>query len=47
MAVHSSWSLDASSGDSSDRCRDVKARWRTSRHGFVHCFVRAWKMGSQ
>lgn len=47
MAVHSLWSLEVSSGDSRDRVKEEKARWRTSRHGFVHCVVRAWKMGSQ
>lgn len=47
MAVHSSWSADVSSGESSERCIDANARCRTSRHGLVHCVVRAWKMGSQ
>jgi hypothetical protein len=36
-----------SSGESSDRCSEVKARCRISRHGLVHCVVSAWKTGSQ
>ncbi len=47
IAVHSSWSLHVSSGDNRDRCSDEKARWRTSRHGLVHCVARAWHIGSQ
>jgi hypothetical protein len=49
MDVHSVCSslADVSSGDSSERCRELKARWRISRHGLVHCVVRDWKTGSQ
>jgi hypothetical protein len=53
MAVHSGccWLSSpperVSSGDSSDRCSELKARCRISRHGLVHCVVRAWKTGSQ
>ena len=36
-----------SSGERSDRCSELKARCRISRHGLVHCVVSAWKTGSQ
>lgn len=49
MAVHSecSSSDDVKLGDRSDRCSELKARWRISRHGLVHCVVRALNTGSQ
>ena len=47
MAVHSSCSPEVSSGEKRARCSEVKDWWRISRHGFVHCVVRARKMGDQ
>lgn len=47
IAVHSSGSVAVNSADRRVLCREEKASWRTSRHGFVHCLVSAWKIGSQ
>lgn len=47
IAVHSSCSPEVSSGDRRVRCKEAKDSCRIWRHGFVHCVVRARKMGDQ
>ncbi len=47
IAVHSSWFPEVSSSDKSERCKDEKAWCLISRHGLVHCVVRARNIGDQ